>query len=618
MISSGSRRTPAGAYDDDARLTSDREVVERAWALVRPHQARLWSSLVLILVAAAATLVQPRIIQASIDRGLVGGHLDELNLWALAYVGTLVVTWGATYWQTWLLSWVGQRILYTLRTRMFDHLQKLSLRYYDRERIGHIISRNTSDVSAINEVLTQGLLQSIADAFTLVGTIALMLTMSVRLTLVTMVILPVMYFLARWFARGSRPAYRRIRQSVSAVNALLAENIVGMRLVQAFRREDRNFDEFDVINRENVRAQKDAIFFHAGVMPILDLLDAAVTGLLLYVGGRWILGGDAPELSIGVLTAFMLYSARFFEPMRDLATRWDQVQAALAAGERIFQLLDLQPDVQDRPGAREMPPIRGHVRFDGTTFGYDPANPILRGVSLEARPGERIALVGRTGAGKSTIIRLVMRFYDVQSGSVSIDGVDVRDVTQRSLRRQMGLVLQEPFLFAGTIRENIAFGRPEILATADGDRAIREAAEVVGLREFIEALPRGWDSPVEERGGNLSGGQRQLISLARAFLASPRILILDEATSSVDTETEAAIQVALDRVLAGRTAFIIAHRLSTVRQASRILVIDGGVIVEQGTHDELLESRGYYHRLYTLGFAPGDEATEPVAAHGAS
>lgn len=618
MTATATGPTPAGAYDDDARISSDRVVIARAWAMLEPYQSRLWASLALILVASAAGLVQPRIIQFSIDRGLVAGRLDELHLWALAYVATLVIGWLASYWQTWLLSWVGQRILYTLRTRMFDHLQKLSLRYYDRERIGHIISRNTSDVSAVNEVLTQGLLQSIADAFTLLGTIALMLSMSVRLTLVTMVVLPIMYVLARWFATGSRPAYRRIRQSVSAVNAMLAENIVGMRLVQAFRREDRNFDEFDVINKENVRAQKDAIFFHAGVMPILDLVDAGVTGLLLYVGGHWILGGDAPELSIGVLTAFMLYSARFFEPMRDLAARWDQVQAALAAGERIFHLLDLEPDVQDRQGARAMPAINGVVRFEDVTFGYDPVNPILDGVSLSAMPGERIALVGRTGAGKSTIIRLIMRFYDVQSGRVTIDGIDVRDVTQRSLRSQMGLVLQEPFLFAGTIRENIAFGRPEIMGTSEGQRAIREAAEVVGLREFIEALPRSWDAPVEERGGNLSGGQRQLISLARAFLASPRILILDEATSSVDTETEAAIQGALDRVLAGRTAFIIAHRLSTVKQASRILVIDGGTIVEQGTHDELLARQGYYYRLYTLGFAPNSEEAETVSATGAS
>ena len=618
MIGQGAQPTPGqgSAYDDDARLTSDREVVARAWALLSPYRTRLWISLGLMLVASAATLLQPRIIQFSIDRGILQGRLGELNVWALAYVATLVITWGATYLQTWVLSWVGQKILYTLRTDMFAHLQKLSLRYYDRERIGHIISRNTSDVSAVNEVLTQGLLQSVADVFMLLGTIALMFSMSVRLTLVTMVVLPIMYVLARWFASGSRPAYRRIRQTVSAVNANLAENIVGMKLIQAFRREGRNFDEFDDINRENVRAQKDAIFFHAGVIPILDLIDAGATGLLLYVGGNWILGESSPDLTVGILTAFMLYSSRFFEPMRDLAARWDQVQAALAAGERIFHLLDLKPDVEDAPNAYEMPPITGRVQFDATTFGYNRETAILRDVSLEANPGDRIALVGRTGAGKSTIIRLLMRFYDVQGGRVLIDGHDVRDVTQRSLRRQMGLVLQEPFLFAGTIRENIAFGRPEMLDTPEGSKAIREAAEVVGLREFIEALPGSWEATVEERGGNLSGGQRQLISLARAFLASPRILILDEATSSVDTETEASIQAALDRVLAGRTAFIIAHRLSTVKRATRILVIDGGTIVEQGTHEELLAMEGYYFRLYTLGFASSADEPEEVNVGG--
>lgn len=612
MIASGGGGgvTPVGLasmLDEEARLTSDREVVRRMLALLQPYKARLFWSLLLILIASAATLAQPRIIQLSIDRGILAGHLHELNLWAAAYVATLLVFWAASYYQVWILSWVGQRVLFTLRTRMFEHLQRLSLRFYDRESIGHIISRNTSDVSAINEILTQGLLQSIADAFVVIGTIVILFLMSVRLALVTMVVLPIMYLLARWFANGSRPAYRRIRHTISMVNAALAENIVGMKLIQAFRREERNFDEFDVVNRENVKAQKRAIFYHAGIIPILDLVDMTSTSLLLFVGGGWILSHTAPELTIGVLTAFMLYTARFFEPIRDLASRWDQVQAALAAGERIFHLLDLQPDVQDRPGAYELPPIQGHVVFDDVTFAYDGVHPILRHASLEARPGDRIALVGRTGAGKSTIVRLLMRFYDIQEGKITVDGHDIRDVTQKSLRRQMGLVLQEPFLFAGTIKDNIAFGRPGILEQPDGLEQIRQAAEVVGLREWIESLPGQYDAVVEERGGNLSGGQRQLISLARAFLADPRILILDEATSSVDTETEALIQRALDRVLAGRTSFIIAHRLSTIKHATKILVLDHGEIVEQGTHQELLEQEGYYYKLYTLGFSFGDE-----------
>lgn len=604
--------TPGTIEDSDARLHSDREVVTRMLALLAPYKMRLFVSFLLMIVAAAATLAQPRVISLSIDQGIVGrdgqpGDLNRLYLWGGVYVATLVVFWVASYWQTWVLSWVGQRVLFTLRTRMFNHLQSLSLRFYDRTGIGHIISRNTSDVSALNEVLTQGLLQTLSDAFLLFGTIAILFSMSVRLALVTMVILPLLYVLARWFAAGSRPAYRRIRTTVSTVNAALAENIVGMKIVQAFRREEKNFDEFSDVHQDYVRAQKQAIFYHAGVIPILDLVDALSTGLLLWFGGRWILGGDSPELTIGVLTAFMLYTARFFEPIRDLAARWDQVQAALAAGERIFHLLDLKPDVQDKLGAYDLPPITGHVKFDNVTFGYDAAHPILKGATLEAKPGDRIALVGRTGAGKSTIIRLLMRFYDIQDGSITIDGHDVRHVTQKSLRRQMGLVLQEPFLFAGTIKENIAFSRPGILDEPNGMDKVREAAEVVGLREFIESLPGEYDAVVEERGGNLSGGQRQLISLARAFLADPRILILDEATSSVDTETEALIQRALDRVLAGRTSFVIAHRLSTVKNATRILVLDNGEIVEQGTHQELLELEGYYYKLYTLGFSFGDE-----------
>jgi ABC-type multidrug transport system fused ATPase/permease subunit len=596
--------TPPGLssmMDDDARITSDREVVRRMAAMLAPYKVRMLWSLVLIIVASAATLIQPKLIGMSID-SIRTGQLGQLNLLAVAYLVSLGVFWAASYYQTWVLSWVGQRFLYELRTRMFAHLQTLSLRYYDRESIGHIISRNTSDVSAINEVLTQGLLQSIADAFVLIGTIAIMVSMSVRLALVTMIILPIMYLFAQWFANGSRPAYRRIRVTVSAVNAVLAENIVGMKLVQAFRREDKNFGEFDVVNKSNVRAQKGAIFYHAGIIPILDLVDAFNTSLLLFVGGTWMLTGTAPELTIGVLTAFMLYSARFFEPIRDLASRWDQVQAALAAGERIFHLLDLRPDVQDKVGAYDLPSIEGHVVFDNVTFAYDGVHAILKDASLEANPGDRIALVGRTGAGKSTIIRLLMRFYDIQAGTITVDGHDVRNVTQKSLRKQMGLVLQEPFLFAGTIKENIAFGNPEVLASPDGMDKIRHAAEVVGLREWIETLPGEYDAVVEERGGNLSGGQRQLVSLARAFLKDPRILILDEATSSVDTETEALIQRALDRVLENRTSFVIAHRLSTIKNATRILVLDQGEIVEQGTHQQLLELEGYYYKLYTLGF----------------
>lgn len=618
MIASG--RGPIGmgnsmVEDSEARLHSDREVVRRLVALLQPYKTRLFWSLVLMFIASGATLAQPYIIKQSIDRGIIGERINELYFWGGMYVVSLVAFWIGSYYQTWVLSVVGQRVLFTLRTRMFEHLQRLSLRFYDRTGIGHIISRNTSDVSALNEVLTQGLIQSVSDFFILGGTIIILFSMSWRLAFVTLLILPLMYVLAQWFAKGSRPAYRRIRTTVSAVNASLAENIVGMKIIQAFRREERNYDEFETVNQENVRAQKRAIFFHAGVIPVLDVIDAAATGLLIYVGGMWILGGTAPELTIGVLTAFMLYTARFFEPIRDLAARWDQVQAALAAGERIFHLLDLEPDVQDKLGAYEMPRIEGHVKFQDVSFGYDSKHPILSHANLEAHPGDRIALVGRTGAGKSTIIRLLMRFYDIQDGSITIDGHDVRNVTQKSLRSQMGLVLQEPFLFAGTIKENIAFSRPDILAEPDGLEKIRHAAEVVGLRDFIESLPGQYDAIVEERGGNLSGGQRQLISLARAFLADPRILILDEATSSVDTETEALIQQALDRVLAGRTSFIIAHRLSTVKNATRILVLDQGEIVEQGTHHELLQMEGYYYKLYTLGFSFGDEDEVPAEGY---
>ena len=598
-------------YDPNARRLTDRDVLRRFGGLLYPYRRRMFLAFLLVIVVSGMMMVQPVLIQVAIDHGIGtkerSGNLGILNATALAFVASLVVFWAVSCAQTYLLSWIGQRVLLDIRSRLFTHLQSLSLRYYDRTAVGEVISRQTSDVSALNEVLTQGLTSTIADFVLLVGTIAIMTSMNWKLTLVTFTVLPVMYVIARLFARYGRNAYRRLRLAVADMNSNLAENIVGMRIVQAFRREERNLAQFDIVNDYNLQATYATIGPHAGIFPVTDLLDAAATVLLLWVGGQWILGDAASELTIGVLTAFMLFITRFFEPIRDLTTRFDVLQAAMAAGERIFGLLETEIEVADRADAGTLPAVKGHIEFDHVRFGYHPQVPVFEDLSFTVNPGDRLAFVGRTGAGKSTVIRLLMRFYDVESGAVLIDGHDVRAVTQKSLRQQIGLVLQEPFLFAGTVRENIAYGWPE---AADED--IVRASKLVGLHPFIAGLPDGYDSIVEERGGNVSGGQRQLISLARALLIDPRIIILDEATSSVDTETELLIQRGLDQLMQDRTALIIAHRLSTIKNATRILVLDRGRLVEQGTHDELLDTEGHYFRLYTTGFSTSEDEPDYV------
>ena len=589
------------AYDTDYSHGFSHDLVVRLLEFIKPYVRQLAVALVLVLISAGSSLAQPYLISLALDQGISAGNTGRLTTVALIYLVTIVFNSLATWGITRTLSVVGQRVLYDVRTRLFRHLESLSLSYFDKESVGRIISRLTSDVSALNEVLTQGLVSVFADVVTLVGMVAIMVSMSWQLSLLTFAMLPLMVFAGRWFTVASRSAYRRVRLAIAEVNAALAEGIVGMRVVQAFRREAVNSEQFDQVNTAYLGSNRYAIQISSTIMPAIDVFNAAGTALILWFGGRAIIGdtgfGSTPGLTIGVLTAFVLYVQRFFEPIRELTGQYDTLQAATAAGERIFQLLDTQPEVQDKPGAIPLEQIEGHVRFEHVTFGYVPDEPVIRDVSLEARPGERIALVGETGAGKSTIIRLLCRFYDVQSGRITVDGRDLRDVEQHSLRRQVGLVLQDPFLFSGTIRENVAYGRPG--AT---DAEIEEVARAVGLDVAIGRQSLGYHTLVEERGGNLSVGERQLISLARALLADPRILILDEATSSVDTKTEEVVQRGLEVLMRGRTCFVIAHRLATVRTADEIVVLRQGEIVERGTHAELLASGGYYSQLYTLGF----------------
>jgi len=485
---------------------------------------------------------------------------------------------------------------------MFRKLTALSMDFYDREPIGRIISKLASDVSALNEILTQGLVTTVRDAFKLVGIVIAMAFLSWKLALVVLILGPLLVYGARQFARYSRPAYRNVRRAIAEVNSTLAENIVGMKTVQAFSREETNFHQFRGVNRNNYGSLMGANRYHCTILPTVDLMDALTVTSLLAAGGALVLTTGATDITVGTVTAFLLYVSKFYEPIRDLSMRFDVLQAALAAGERITDLLDEEPAVQDAADAETLPPVQGLVRFEHVSFGYVPGQPVLSDLCFEARPGDRIALVGRTGAGKSTLIRLLSRFYDVDSGRITVDGHDVRSVTQTSLRSQMAVVLQEPFLFTGTLRDNITLGKP-----GASEEEVIAASQAVGLHALVQALDDGYDSYIEERGRNLSVGQRQLVALARALLADPRILILDEATANVDTATELRLQAALDRLMQGRTSFVIAHRLSTVRHATQILVMEHGQIQERGTHDELVAANGRYAELYRLGLTLEEE-----------
>ncbi|MGH2370882.1 MAG: ABC transporter ATP-binding protein, partial [Chloroflexota bacterium] len=533
-------------------------------------------------------------IKVAIDQAIADGDIGLLTLTALGYVLSALVAWLCTYGQSYIMSWVGQSALFSMRRELFTHLQRLSFSFYDRTEAGRVISRMTGDVNALNEFLTSGVVAIASDLFVLIGIVVIMFSMNWQLAALTLTIVPVIAVATHIYRSRSRQIYREVRTQNAVVTGHLAENISGMRAVQAFAREDVNLRNFEAVNRENLRRLLKATAFSAGFSPVTTLISTVATVLIIWFGGQRVLEG---ALTIGSLYAFIAYVGRFFEPINDLSSKYNSMQAAMAGGERVFELLDTPPSVQDQPGANPLPPIQGRVIFDRVEFEYVPDRPVLRGVSLEAAPGDVIALVGHTGAGKSSIINILLRFYDIKGGAITIDGHDIRNVTAESLRRQVGLVLQEPFLFSGSIRDNIRYGRLD----ATNDEVIA-AAQAVNLHDFIESLPFSYDTEVQERGSTLSQGQRQLLSFARALIADPRILILDEATSSVDTTTEKLIQNALEVLMRGRTSFVIAHRLSTIKAATEIVVLRQGEIIERGTHTELLSQEGYYYNLYSMQY----------------
>ena len=569
-------------------------VAVRLLAYLRPYRARMAAALALMLIASALTLAAPYLIKVAIDQYIAQGDAGGLQQTALLLVAAFVGAYGATAGQRYILAWVGQRVLAAIRALLFRHLQALHLGYHDKHIIGVTISRVINDVAVINDLLSEGLLTLVSDGILLLSIIVLMVSMNARLALLAFTVLPVMVLATYLFAQRAQVAFRDTRARVAAVVGGLAEDISGMRVIQAFAQEAASRERFDKVNQANRDANISAMSLSFVFLPTIEFLSMVATAIVLWSGGKAVSGG---EVTLGVLVAFLAYVSRFFQPVRELSQIYTTIQAAMAGGERVLALLDTQPEIADAPDAVQMPPIQGRVELRHVSFSYREDTRVLDDVNLIIQPGQTVALVGPTGAGKTSIANLVARFYDVSEGAVLVDGIDVRSVRQNTLRQQMGLVPQEPFLFAGTVADNIRFGQPE----AD-DQEVEEAARLANAHEFVAALPAGYATPVLEGGVNLSIGQRQLICIARAILANPRILILDEATSSVDTITELLIQRALHSLLQGRTAIVIAHRLSTIRTADLICVVDDGRIVERGTHHELIGRGGIYRQLYDRQF----------------
>jgi ATP-binding cassette, subfamily B, multidrug efflux pump len=574
----------------------DPKVARGLLQFLKPYRGQMLLSLVFMIIVTASAVSGPYFVKLAIDDGIGQNNLVALRNIALAYLAVSAIQLVANIARVRMMSRVGQNVLYDVRTAMFDHLQKLSLSFYNRYSVGRVITRVINDVGTLREFVTWATLAIVRDILAIIGTLIAMLSLNLRLSLLTFTVLPIMILATILFRRAARRNYRKVRAAVSWTNSVLAENVNGVRVVQAFSRQSQNYKTFkEYVNRYFLETSIDAAKTAALFTPIVDVLGAIATALVVYIGGTAVLG---ESITAGVLIAFVLYIDRLFDPIRDLSRRFDTLQSTMAGGERILELLNTPIEVRDAEDAREMEAIVGDVRFESVSFHYsDDPTLVLDGVDLNVDAGQTVALVGETGAGKTTIIKLLTRFHDPTSGCIRVDGVDLRTVTQASLRRQMGMVLQDPFLFNGSVKENILFGR---LGASDED--VLAAAKAVGAHDFIMALKNGYETSVEEGGATLSVGQRQLISFARALLADPRILILDEATSSVDTQTEQIIQRALATLLKGRTSFVIAHRLSTITSADKIVVIHDGEIVEQGTHTELLANQGMYFELYRTGF----------------
>jgi len=583
--------------DEDQRGTVfNRKVIVRLLGYLSPYKKQMALAFLSMLVITSLTLLTPYLLKVAIDQDITQGDRTGLTRIALATAAAFVGLYVATASQQFLLSWVGQSVLANLRSELFYHLQHLSLGYHDNHIVGVTVSRVMNDVATINELLSQGLVTLSGDVLILIGIITIMMTMNAKLAILTFTVLPLMVLLTMWFSRRARVAFRETRNRVARVVGDLAEDIAGVRVIQAFGQEGTTQQRFNQVNEANRDAHINAMSLSFIFLPAIEFLGILATAIVLWFGGQQVAGGT---VTVGVLVAFLSYVTRFFQPIQELSRMYTTLQAAMAGGEQVLNLIDTPSDVQDRPNASEMPPIIGRVVLDNVNFRYRPELPeVLHQLELTIEPGQTIALVGPTGAGKTSISNLIGRFYEVSEGAITIDGIDVRDVTQHSLHNQIGLVPQDSFLFSGTIADNIRFGYPS--AT---DAEVEHAAQQANAHDFIIGKPDGYQTILQEGAANLSVGQRQLVCIARAILTKPRILILDEATANVDSLTEVLIQEALRKLLEGRTAVVIAHRLSTIRNADRICVIEDGRIVEQGQHTELLARNGVYTALYNRQFA---------------
>ena len=578
----------------------DHKVVTRLLTYLKAHKTDALISAVSVFTYALVNVSIPLILLLGINSFINDGDQKGLNLLALGFLGITLLHFSANYIQFAYMPKVGQGILYDLRTQMFDHLQSLSPSFFHRTPVGRIMSRNTSDVLQLQETF-ELLVQSLADILSLVGIVVLMLLIlplldlgDWRLALICLSVVPVLFGILGYWQKFARHSFMRIRRAIAMVNGEYNQNISGVRVVESLNRQGENLKHFDELNYEHLDANLQASRFSGALQLPVELLTGFAIGVVVVVGGSMVLGND---LEWGVMLAFTMWIQRFFEPIRNLTMQYSQLQRAMASGVRIFEILDLRPQVVDAPDAADMPPIQGEVGYEGVGFHYVPGVDVLKDNDLHVSAGDTVALVGATGAGKSTFVTLLTRFADVTEGRITVDGYDIRDVTRRSLVGQMSMVLQEPYLFSGTARENIRYNHEEV-----SDEAVVAAAKAVGAHDFIMALENDYDTPLAERGINLSVGQRQLISFARAIVSDPRILILDEATANIDTHSEILIQEALKHVLEGRTSIVIAHRLSTIRNADKIVVLDQGCIVEVGDHQELLERQGAYARLYAINY----------------
>jgi len=582
----------------------DARLMRRLLRYLKPYRLKVAIAVLMLIAASGLDLVGPYLTAVAIDRAIPQRDLNLLAVLAGIYTLTLLLALVLSYAQTLLTTWIGQSVMYDLRTQIFGQLQRLSLRFFDRNPVGRLMTRMTSDVEVLNEMFTSGVVAIFGDVFTLAFIVGIMLTMSWKLALVSFTVLPLVWAAAYWFRKNVRRSYREIRVKLAKINSFLQERISGMSVVQLFGREQNELDKFKAINADHLHAHLRSIHYYAIFWPLIELVAAIAVALVLWYGGLNVLEGT---VTVGVVAAFLQYVRRFYRPIQDLSEKFNILQSAMASSERIFRLLDMEPTVPEPQQPSQLPtPLRGEIEFRDVWFAYnkaarrddgEPPDWVLKGVSFKAAPGERLAVVGHTGAGKTTLINLLMRFYDVQKGAILLDGIDIREFPQHDLRRAIKLVLQDVYLFSGSASFNIRLGNEEIT-----EEDMVAAAQRVGADRFIRRLPSGYDQALGERGSSLSVGERQLLSFARALAFDPRILILDEATSSVDSEIEAQIQAALEELMRGRTSLVIAHRLSTVQNADRIIVMHHGEVVEMGTHAQLLDKGALYARLYEYQF----------------